>query len=344
MKTLAVIGVYGTGGDFATGQGVKCRTMVNWLKQRYGEKEVLVVNTYRWKRHPARLFFSALYAVAACRNILLMPAWNGIRVFAPLIAIVNRHFHRRVHYVVTGSELADFMEKQKSLKRYLSEFYGIYAQTPLLQRKLEEKGLANVRCLPNCRDYVESDTLPEKQFPPYRVCTYSRVVKDKGILEAVEICKAANRMIGSRVFTLDVYGKIDPEFKSEFLDACVREKETMRYCGIREAEDAVRIMREHFALLFPTYFYGECFAGTVLEAFQAGIPVIATDWKYNGEVIRDGVDGFLYPCHDNEAAAGRLVSLYHSAELYADICRECRERAKEYSTERVMDRFVSELA
>ena len=46
-----------------------------------------------------------------------------------------------------------------------------------------------------------------------KVCTYSRVIKEKGILDAIEIVKSANQMLGENKFYLDIYGKISNEFK-----------------------------------------------------------------------------------------------------------------------------------
>lgn len=49
-KKIAVIGVYGQGPDFTTGQAVKCMELINWLKETYGTDQVQVVNTYQWKK------------------------------------------------------------------------------------------------------------------------------------------------------------------------------------------------------------------------------------------------------------------------------------------------------
>ena len=46
-------------------------------------------------------------------------------------------------------------------------------------------------------------------------------------------------------------------------------------------------LKKYFALLFPTYFHGEGFAGCLIDAFFAGIPVIATDWLYNKDIINN---------------------------------------------------------
>lgn len=54
MKKVAIVGVYGEGTEFTTGQAVKCRVVIDWLKKKYGTDEVVVVNTYKWKKVPLR--------------------------------------------------------------------------------------------------------------------------------------------------------------------------------------------------------------------------------------------------------------------------------------------------
>ncbi len=61
--------------------------------------------------------------------------------------------------------------------------------------------------------------------------------------------------------------------------------------------------------------YTEGLPNVVLEACAAGIPVVATDVGGTGEVVRDGVSGFLVPPGDADALASRLLDVLRSPEL-----------------------------
>ncbi len=37
------------------------------------------------------------------------------------------------------------------------------------------------------------------------------------------------------------------------------------------------------------------FAGTLIDAMAAGVPVIASNWKYNPEIVIENVTGRIYP-------------------------------------------------
>ena len=53
-RKAGIIGVYGKGPEFTTGQAVKCFELISWLQDRYGPEQIMVVNTWRWKRNPIR--------------------------------------------------------------------------------------------------------------------------------------------------------------------------------------------------------------------------------------------------------------------------------------------------
>ena len=83
-KKVSVVGVYGVGADFTTGQAVKCYEIINWLKDKYGASQINVVNTYKWKKHPIKLFLNMILAFGESENIIIMPAQHGLKVFAPM--------------------------------------------------------------------------------------------------------------------------------------------------------------------------------------------------------------------------------------------------------------------
>jgi len=64
----------------------------------------------------------------------------------------------------------------------------------------------------------------------------------------------------------------------------------------------------------------------VLEAMACGVPVITTAHG-PGDIVRDGVDGFLVPIRDSEAIVQRLEQLYRNPELRAQMGRNAREQA-----------------
>ena len=342
MKKLAVIGQYGTGPKYLTGQAVKTVFITDWMKRRYGEDQIEIVNTYGWKKHPVRLVRSIAKAMKDCSNVMIFPAPHGVKVFPSLVSALNRFYRKRTFFIVIGGWLADFLKEHGGIRRATKKFYGVCAETKSLVEDLKAIGIDSSWYLPNCRDYVEITTTKDIK-EPLHVCTYSRVTKTKGMADAVQTVRKANAILGKDVFFLDVFGAVDGSYKDDFEKLCEENKDVMAYAGTRNADQTLETLKDRFALLFPTYYEGECFAGTVLDAFLSRTPIIANDWKFNSEVIRSGEDGFLYPFRDTEKAAEILVSLYRDSGLYERIQEGCRESAVRYSSDVVLQQLADRL-
>lgn len=337
-KKLGIIGVAGSGARFATGQAVKIRTLRKWFADRYGEDQVLFANIDSAKKHPLRVLKNIKMALKNCENVLFMPGQN-IEIFAPVTAIMNRKFKSRIQYIVTGGDLAEVLKRKPSLVKYIASFDGTHVQSTTLCEELNGLGVEKAMYLPNCRDYVPAVKFDHWKDMPVRVCTYSRVTKDKGILDAIEIVKKANQLAGKTLFNLEIYGKMYDSFKEELDKALEESGGIAEYMGVRDSSETVDTLRSCFAILFPTYFECECFAGTALDAFSARIPIIANDWLYNSEVIDSGKNGFIYPFRDNDVAASQLYKLYTDKELYRHIQEGCEESMKRFSTDAIMEQF-----
>jgi glycosyltransferase involved in cell wall biosynthesis len=77
---------------------------------------------------------------------------------------------------------------------------------------------------------------------------------------------------------------------------------------------------------------------SAIEALASGTPVVATRVGGVPDVVTDGVDGFLVPPRDTEAAADRLAQLARDPELRARLGETGRANAQaRYSVERLVD-------
>lgn len=340
MKKIAVIGFYGVGNDFVNGQAIKTVTIVDYLKEIFGQNEIYIVNTYKWKKNPIKLLLKLIKAMFTCKNITMLPAQNGLKVFAKLIYFFNRVFHRQIYYIVIGGWLNDMLIENKSLKNCISKFDGIYVETKSLQSSLKNNGIKNVFYMPNCRKQV---IINKQENKINKLCIYSRIIKEKGIEDAINICRKTNNKLKSDIFTLDIYGKIDIDYKNEFQKLLDDNKDIVQYCGINGINDTIKTVSNYFAMLFPTFYEGECFAGTILDAFFAGIPIIANDWKYNSEIIENKVNGYVYSFRNIDMASNYIVELFNNVEQYKNICKNAMETSKHYTTEIVLKEFCDNL-
>lgn len=295
MVKIGICGHFGGNKIFLDGQTVKTKIITKELEKEFGDNEVKKVDTFGGKGKLVPIVLNLISLVMHCKNIIILPAHNGLRIFAPVLAFVNSFYHRKLHYVVIGGWLPEFVSTRKNLQRALMKFDFIYVETNTMKNKLEAMGFNNVIVMPNCKELniLEPEELVYEKEEPYRLCTFSRVMKEKGIEDAIDAVIAVNEEMGRIAYTLDIYGQIDSNQVEWFKDLEKKFPDYIKYKGLVDFDKTTQVLKDYFMLLFPTYYEGEGFAGTLIDAMAAGIPVIASDWRYNSEIVKDGKIGFI---------------------------------------------------
>lgn len=175
-----------------------------------------------------------------------------------------------------------------------------------------------------------------------KLCTFSRVMREKGIADAVHAVITVNHNLGYQAFSLDIYGQVDGA-QAEWFEQLQKEFPAyIRYGGLVPFDKSVDVLKDYFALLFPTYYEGEGFAGTLIDAFSAGVPVIASDWKYNAELVSEKV-GILYPAGDQIALADVLKSVAVNPDILLNKKQVCLNEADKYRPDQVIQILLTRM-
>lgn len=343
MKRIGIWGQYGDGGKIADGQAVRTTIITNELYRRYGKENVATVNTNAWKKHPFSFFFKTVKLYFTSEKVVVLPADNGFKVVVAIYDLLSKLKKRELYDVVIGGYLPKLLEEQPKYIKKLEKYNGLFVQTENIKRDLEKYGLKNIYILSNPkrlnRRTAEDIVLNNEKY--LSVCILSRVSEDKGIEDAVDAVRLFNQKYGEIRIKLDIYGMILPQYKERFEQLLTENAEFVAYKGIADYDKTVETLSPYFALLFPTYFHGEGFPGNMIDCFNTGIPVIATDWLYNKDVIKDGYNGLLIPIKNPSALCGALETLYNDREIALAIARNNLEEAKKYDPDEVMKEFYT---
>ena len=338
---IGVWGQFGDGGKIADGQAVRTTIITEELKLRYGEESILVVNTNNWKRKPFKFLLDTVKLVFLCNKIVVFPADNGFKVGIPIFHVVNFFCKKDLYDVVIGGYLPALLKSKPIYLKMLKRYVALFVQTPNLKSDLEELGLENIHILSNLKklNTVKAEALSVNTESKIRVCTLSRVTEAKGIAYAVEAVKMANEAMGENNVHLDIYGMIDPSYEQEFNKLLEKNKSVVSYNGVLDYNKTADTLKDYFAMLFPTFYYGEGFPGNVIDAYNAGLPIIATDWLYIKEVVADNFNGLLVPIKDAAALRDALMRLYNNREEAYKISLNNVQTAKEYAPDKVLAKF-----
>lgn len=154
-----------------------------------------------------------------------------------------------------------------------------------------------------------------------------RISPEKGPDRAIEIARRAKRRlkIAAKVDAAD-QAYFEREIKTLLSDPLVE------FIGEVDEAGKNRLLRGARALLFPIN-WPEPFGLVMIEALACGTPVIAFPGGAVGEVMRDGVTGFVVPDVENAVAALQRVN-----EIKRRDCREHFER--QFTSQRMADGYL----
>lgn len=344
MKKIGLIGRIDPDRTLFDGQTVKTRMMHKMLCDMYGAENIVAVDTIDWRHRALRVAADTRRCLHECDDIVILLSQNGRRVLYPRLAKAARKRGKRIYQNLIGGWLDGDLEQFPEWTGYLNAFKINWVESHQLADALAKKGVTNASYLPNFK-YLEKVDVPDTRSydDGWRFCIFSRVVREKGVGDAMQAVEELNASDGGRSFALDIYGPIDEAYKEE-LDGLLDKSPHCSYKGSVTPEESVSTVSKYDLLLFPTRWVKEGIPGTIIDALSAGVPIIGAKWQYYDEMLEDGVTGFGYEFGHNEllgGAIGKFVSL--SDEDHNAMRHKCLERAKAYTPEAVAEKICKEI-
>lgn len=304
---IIFIGAVNKGGVADDGETMKNRILINAIS-KHAPNNVIVVDT---RNKTARFFHIVKYV------FLLLFARNAKLVFSAssfvtykLIRIAHRFdFNsKNIYYWVIGGKYADFVEQGRINKGYYLDIKQIFVEGESMRQKLILLGYGNVSTFPNFKEIsympMKSATTSDNMI---RFVFLSRIIPQKGVDIIIDAALRLNRSFSDK-FIVDFMGKIDTSYESEFLSK-IQKVANINYKGFLNLTQNVGydILASYDVMLFPTFWEGEGFPGIIIDAYIAGLPIIASDWNLNSQIVKEGITGYIIPAQDTDA----LVDIMH---------------------------------
>lgn len=345
MKNIGICGSFGFGEKMYNGQTIKTKILTSELIKRYGVNQVDRIDTHNWKKNPTALLIKCLKLIKSNDVLIILPSINGVKVLVPLFAILNIIFKKKLYYFVIGSRLDSYVKRKESFKKYLKQLNKIYVETEILKKNLESQGLKNVEIIPNFKrlKYVkEVEKIPTENYP-INLCIFSRVSEEKGVLDAIEVVEQLNEKNKNHFLSLDIYGQIKSDFKERFIEKIKISPEYIKYKGIIEYNQSTAELKKYDALLFPTKMKDEGIPGTIIDAYNAGLPVIASSWNSVEDIVIKNKTGYIFEINNNESFKNILHKIIIAPELLSNLKENCISEAKKYSPDNALRKFYDEI-
>jgi len=339
--SVVVCGNYGYRTHQIDGQTMKTRVLKDALVDVVGAAQVRVVDSSIFPVSPVRFLYEVRKGFQECSRVVMLPGCRGLQVLLPLFLHWKRKWDRPLHYVVIGGWLPTLLAGKSRLRRCCAELDGIYVETSSMAEKLYKLGLHNVDVLPNFRkfDRVKNWTFVPPGSP-LKLVFYSRVIREKGVEEAVAAVQQLNKNCsdGVRVI-LDIFGPVPGRYANN-LKRLLLNSRHVNYRGVLAPDEAYEVLHGYDLLVFPTFYEGEGFPGTLLDACISGLPVIASDWKYNREVVEEGRTGVFSRVHSVDDIVAHVEAFIAHPDRIMKMRQYCLENARNFHVETVIDKLI----
>lgn len=341
MKKIGVCGVYGDGPDFSGGQPGKVKTMIRMLSDYYGADNIKTANTAGWKKHPVKMLTNCIRLAQECECIVILPAHNGLKVFLPLFIGLRRVYHFKLFYSVIGGWLASKAAENPKLISRLTQLDGIWVETRKMKSELQALGVENTTVIPNVK-YLKavSQNHIDLNSDTLRCCTFCRVIKEKGIEDAIKAVELINGQ-GKYKATLDIYGPIFEGYKEEFETLIQSVPDTICYKGCADPSESVLTLCQYDVQIFPTHYSTEGIPGSIVDSYAAAVPVVASKWNSYDDIVAEEKTGLGYEIGNISELTMRLQELCEDRSKLIRMAESCIEFYKEqYTPESALKKVV----
>jgi glycosyltransferase involved in cell wall biosynthesis len=324
------IGAINQGNPPKGGEEYKNQLLITKINASFND--VKIIDTFQWIKRP-KVWRSLLLNILINRLDIILISASSVSTYRllNLMKWIRPSLLSKTTYLVIGGYFPEGIRSNRFDWRFYKNLKNVVVEGDLLRKTvLANSGLSNVMVLPNFKSFpnilIQSNEKLENNF---RFVFVGRISKGKGVSEILEAAKILNK--SNKEFEVDFYGPIEEEFDFD--------SNNSNYCGFldfqNDPEQAYTKLASYDCMLFPTYWKGEGFPGVIIDGFIAGLPVIATDWNMNSEIIEEGVNGFIIPPNDTVSLANKMLWVMENRDTLKGIGTRNQKKANDYHIERI---------
>ena len=332
-KKVILIGPCGGGSVPKNGASAKNYHLVQYLREK--NVNIQTIDTENWRKNLlvlVKLAFKILFNPKA-KFIVATDNRSGYRVIK-LFDLLPLGYN--VSYWVIGGSIASCIKQGDfSIKPY-KNLDSILVESEKMITQFQELGVENVVCVPNFKniDYIP----PHKTIigTPIQFVFLSRIIPLKGCRVIIEAAKRLNIDYEDK-YSISFFGPFEESYEQEFTTS-TQELANVNYCGFLDfsKKESYDKLASFDVMLFPTFWPGEGFPGIIIDAFISGLPVLATDWSINSELIKENETGWLIEPESVDSLYNAMSNIIEKPSEIVRMKGICSSRAMRYDTASVI--------
>lgn len=318
MKKILLLGPFPINKEGITGQSIANETLYNGLKDKYNVDKI---NTYKntgfenkedqgkfkikkFLKIMTNIFSEAKLIIKNKYDVIYMTpgqSFLGFLRFAPYM-MCTFFLDKPCYIHIHGGNFRNMYNAQSKMrKKILEYFFKRIAGAIVLGESLKKMfvGLIDNKKIFVCENGVQDEIIATKKEikekknkffseEKKKVLYLSNLMKEKGILEVLEVSKCFNE----NEIEFNLAGAIEPNIK-EIVEKYLKEyPQKLFYHGIVNGVYKKKLLLDSDIFILPTYYSNEGQPISILEAYVNGCAVI-TDENIGGikDIFKDSING-----------------------------------------------------
>ncbi len=277
--------------------------------------------------------FLILFKQRNCDHIMLNSSRDYL-FFGTIIIFIGKIFKKKTSMRKFGAEALDVYEESNGIQKYLLHFVYSRIDTLFFQAKylvdFFSKINKNTFWFPNVRKRNFQAIIP-RSFKK-RFVFVSHVRPDKGIDTIIDTIKLLDN-----TYTIDIYGPIlDEKYSKEYF-----KKHNISYKGALKSDSVIQKLNEYDVLMLPSYYKGEGYPGTILEAYSLGMPVISTTLRPIMEIVDPYETGILIEPKNIQELSNAIH--FFNENNYLSMSKNAYEKFNDFEFEQQIKNYLERI-
>ena len=334
---ILVLGYFANTTKRLDGQIAKTKEIYNLISIHNKDKwqlDCFDTELFKYKKWAVIILFLKLLL---CDRLIYLPGQNNLRKFGKLLYYYQRLRNFSVIYIGIGGWLVDFLVQNPSYVKIFRRYTSIMVENSSVVENLKSVyNFTNAICVPNFRIHNYIPQLNNSNARKFRIVFMSRIMRDKGIDTVFAIIENLKEYGFLEKVELMFYGPLSKKKEEQlYFEENLAKYNNVQYGGVLQMNDIYITLNKYDVMLFPSRYEGEGFPGAILDAFISGIPVIASNWKYNSSIIQSGYNGIICSHNDIQEYIDALKILMLDKEILLKMKVNAYESSQKYSSDEV---------
>lgn len=282
----------------------------------------------------SRFFVDHSFDVVHCHGVFPLDlCYWALRAATVPVVVTNHSLHGTPSVLLTSTVRTLFPRIERKVKAWIAVSHAA-------QRWLERWFKGQYHVIPNGVDLsrFSPSVRPITDAPVPTVLFVGRLDRRKGLLLLLASMPEVIRLVPETRLLVVGTGPEEPAARS--LCRRLHIEQHVTFCG-HVSEQTLPAYYTSATVYCSPALGGEAMGIVLLEAMASGRTVVAADIAGYNEVIRNQVDGLLFPAGKASALAATLVRALTDSALRERLNAEALRRAAEFAWPRVASRVVA---